>query len=139
MGFFLDIVPFHNGVTCIRLPTLVQVCSRTLIKFTYKMSCFAVNIYKSYWRFVSIKPSVQSSILDWEVRRLGMRDTLKHGTITVSGFGYFQKNCRFLWGKNVSKKNLGSTIHYTYTSYNKYFRLCMASEELRLNEIGLFL
>ena len=33
------------------------------------------------------------------VRRLGMRDTLKHGTITVSGFGYFHKNCRFLWKK----------------------------------------
>ena len=46
-------------------------------------------------------------------------DTLKHGTITVSGFGYFHKNCRFLWKKNVSKTNLGSTIHYTYTSYNK--------------------
>ena len=75
-----------------------------------------------------------SSIFDWEVRRLGMRDTLKHGTITVSGFGYFHKNC----GKNVSKTNLGSTIHYIYTSYNKYFRLCMVSEELRLNEIGLF-
>ena len=28
-----------------------------------------------------------SSIFDWKVRRLGMRDTLKHGTITVSGFG----------------------------------------------------
>ena len=39
-----------------------------------------------------------------------------------------------------SKTNLGSTIHYnTYTSYNKYFRLCMVSEELRLNEIGLHL
>ena len=80
-----------------------------------------------------------SSIFDQEVRRLGMRDPLKHGTITVSGFGYFHKNCRFLLGKNVSKTNLGSTIHYTYTSYNKYFRLRMVSEELRFNEIGLFL
>ena len=80
-----------------------------------------------------------SSIFDWEVHRLGMRDPLKHGKITVSGFGYFHKNCRFLWEKNVSKRNLGSTIHYTYTSYNKYFQLCMVSEELRLNEIGLFL
>ena len=51
-----------------------------------------------------------SSIFDWEVRRFGMRDKLKHGTITVSGFGYFHKNCRFLCGKNVSKTNLGSTI-----------------------------
>ena len=74
-----------------------------------------------------------STIFDSEVRRLGKRDTLKHGT-TVSGFGYFHKNCRFMWGKNVSKTNLGSTIHYTYTSYNKYFRLCMVSEELLLKE-----
>ena len=80
-----------------------------------------------------------SSIFDWEVCRLGMRDTLKHGAKTVSRFGYFHKISRFLWGKNVSKTNLGSTIHYTYMSYNKYFRLCMVSEELRLNEIGLFL
>ena len=81
-----------------------------------------------------------SSIFDWEVhlRRLGMRDTLKHGTITVSGLGYFHKNCRFLWGKNVSK-TLGRTIHYTNTSYDKQFRLWMVSEELRHNEIGLFL
>ena len=75
---------------------------------------------------------------DLKVRRLGMRYTLNHGTITVSGFGYFHKNFRFLWGKNVSKTNLGRTIHYTYTSYDKYFRLCMVSEELRLNEIGLW-
>ena len=58
-------------------------------------------------------------------------NALKRGTITISGFGYFHKN--------ASKTNLGSTIHYTYTSYNKYFRLCMVLEELRLNEIGLFL
>ena len=58
--------------------------------------------------------------IDWEVRRLGMRDTLKLGTITVSGFGYFHKNCRFLWEKNVSKtKGSTCTIHYTYTSYKK--------------------
>ena len=44
------------------------------------------------------------SIFDWEVRRLGMRDTLKHGTITVSGFGYFHKNCRFLWGKMFQRQ-----------------------------------
>ena len=66
--------------------------------------------------------STMSSIFDWEVRRLGMRDTLKHGRITVSGFEYFLKKCRFLWEKNISKTNLGSTIHYTYTLYNKYFR-----------------
>ena len=80
-----------------------------------------------------------SSIFDWEERRLGMRDTLKHGTLTVSGFGYFHKNCRFPWEKTMfQRQNLGSTIHYTYTSYNKYSRLCMVSEELRLNEISLF-
>ena len=66
-------------------------------------------------------------------------NALKHGTISVSGFLYFHKNCCFLLKKNVSKKNLGSTIHYIYTTYNKYFRFCMVSEELRLNEIGLFL
>ena len=44
-----------------------------------------------------------SSIFDWEVRRLGMRDMLKHRTMTVSGFGYFHKNCRFLWEKNCFK------------------------------------
>ena len=76
-----------------------------------------------------------SSIFDWEVRRLGVRDTLKHGTITVSGFEYFHKNYRFLWGKQCYKDKLGSAIHYTYTSYNKYFRLCVVSEEFRLNEI----
>ena len=77
-----------------------------------------------------------SSIFDWEVRRLGMRNPLKHGTITVSDLDIFKK-LPFSVGKNVSKTNLGSTIHYIYTSYNKYFRLCMVSEELRLNEIGL--
>ena len=51
----------------------------------------------------------------------------------------FTKNAVFCGKKNVSKTNLGSTIHYTYTSYDKYFRLCMVSEELRLNEIGLVL
>ena len=49
----------------------------------------------------------------------------------------FSQKLPFYVGKNVSKTNLGSTIHYIYTSYNKYFRLCMVSEELRLNEIGL--
>ena len=51
----------------------------------------------------------------------------------------FSQKLPFSVGKNnVSKTNLGSTIHYTYTSYNKYSRLCMVSEELRLNEISLF-
>ena len=72
--------------------------------------------------------------LDWEVLRLGMRERVKtrnDNSLTVSGFGYFHKKLSFTVEKNVSKTNLGSTIHYTYTSYNKYFRLCMVSEELK--------
>ena len=82
-----------------------------------------------------------SSIFDWEVRRLGMRDTLKYGTISKRSpnLDIFTKIVVFCGEKNVSKTNLGRTIHYTYMSYDKYFRLCMVSEELRLNEIGLFL
>ena len=72
--------------------------------------------------------------VDW-----AFANALKHGTTRSPDLDIFTKNCRFLWGENVSKTNLGSTIHYTYTSYNKYFRLCMVSEELRLNEISLFL
>ena len=108
--------------------------------------CFGCFAWRTGWicrplieQTDAILQCSMSSIFDWEVRRLGMRDTLRRRTITVSGFGYFHKNCRFLWEKNVSKTNLGSTIHYIYTSYNKYFRLCMVSEELHLNEIGLFL
>ena len=76
------------------------------------------------------------------VRRLGMRVTLKHGTITVSAdLDIFTEIAVFCGKFFFSKTNLGSIIHYTYTSYtcNKYFRLCVVSEELRLNEIGLFL
>ena len=82
-----------------------------------------------------------NSIFDWEVRRLGMRDALKNGTITVTLriWIFSQKIAVFCGKKNVSKTNLGSTIHYTNTSYNKYFQLCMVSEELQLNEIGLTL
>ena len=80
-----------------------------------------------------------SSIFDWDVSRLGMRERVKTRTDNVFRIWIFHKNCRFLWKKNVSKTK-GSTIHYTYTtSYIKFFRLCMDSEELRLNEIGLFL
>ena len=83
--------------------------------------CFVCRFCVAYWVNLPSFNHLQctmSGIFDWEVRRLGMRDTLRHGTITVSGFGYFHKNCRFLWEKNASKTNLGSTIHYTYTSYN---------------------
>ena len=31
-------------------------------------------------------------------------NALKHGTITVSGFGYFHKNCRFQWEKMVQRQ-----------------------------------
>ena len=48
----------------------------------------------------------------------------------------FSQKLLFSVGKKNSKTNLRSTIHNTYTSYNKYFRLCMVSEELQLNEIG---
>ena len=70
-----------------------------------------------------------------------MRDAFKHGTISKRSpdLDIFTKIAVFCGEKNVSKTNLGSTIHYTYTSYNKYLQLCMVSEELRLNEIGLFL
>ena len=87
------------------------------------------------WRYARKSSTGYQSrkYVDWACAK-----ALKHGTITVSVFGYFHKNRRFLWEKNVSKTNLGSTIHYVFTSYNKYFRLCMVSEELRLNEIGLF-
>ena len=53
-----------------------------------------------------------SSISDWEVRRLGMRDTVRHGTITVSGFGYFHKNCCFLWGKFFFQRQI-QEVQYT--------------------------
>ena len=82
-----------------------------------------------------------SSIFDWEVRQLGMRERVKTRNENSPDLYIFYKNYRFLWEKYVTKTNFGSTIHYTYTSYmyKKYFRLCMVSEELQLNEIGLFL
>ena len=52
-----------------------------------------------------------SFIFDWEGRRLGMRDTLKHGTIKVSGFGYFHKNCVFR-GKKIFQRQI-QEVHYT--------------------------
>ena len=80
-----------------------------------------------------------SSIFDWEVRRLGMRERVKTRTDNGLRIWIFSQKLPFFVEKNVSKTNLGSTIHYIYTSFNKYFRLCMVSKELRLNEIGLFL
>ena len=52
-----------------------------------------------------------------------MCDTLKHGTITVYGFGYFHKNCRFLWGKKMFQKQIQEEqytipIHHMTNSSN---------------------
>ena len=67
-----------------------------------------------------------SSIFDWEVQRLGIRERVKTRNDNCLRIWIFSQKLRFSVEKNVSK-----TIHYTYTSYNKYFRLCMVSEELR--------
>ena len=63
-------------------------------------------------------------------------NALKHGTITVSGFGYFHKNCRFLWKKNVSKTNLGRTytipIHHitNITDFVWFQRSCGSTKSV---------
>ena len=80
-----------------------------------------------------------NAIFDWKVRRLRMRERVKTSNDNGLRIWIFSQKLPFSVEKNVSKTNLGSTIQYTYTSYNKYFRLGMVSEELRLNEIGLFL
>ena len=49
----------------------------------------------------------------------------RHGSITVSEFGYFLNFRVFCGKKIVLKTNLGSTKHYILTSYHKYFLLCM--------------
>ena len=63
-----------------------------------------------------------SSIFDWEVhvRRLGMREHLKTRNDNGLRIWIFSQKLPFSEEKNVSKSNLGITIHYTYTSYNKY-------------------
>ena len=73
------------------------------------------------------------------VHRLGMRERVKTRNDNGLRIWIFSQKLPFFVENNVSKTNYGSTIHYTYTSYNKYFRLCVVTEELRLNEIGLFL
>ena len=75
-----------------------------------------------------------SSIFDSEVRRLGMRERVKTRNDNDLRIWIFSQKLPF----SVEKK-LGSTLHYNYTSYYKYFRLSRVSEELRLNEVGLFL
>ena len=79
-----------------------------------------------------------SSIFDWEVRRVGMREGVRTRNDSGLRIWIFSQKLRFSVKKKCFRENLESTIHYTYTSYNKYFRLCMVSEELRLNEIGVF-
>ena len=80
-----------------------------------------------------------SSTFDWEVRRLGMRERVKTRNDNGLRIWIFSQKLPFYVEKNVWKTNLGSTIHYNFTSYIKYFRQFMVSEELRVNEIGLFL
>ena len=80
-----------------------------------------------------------SSILYWEVRRMGMRQRVKTRNDNGLRIWIFSQKLSFYVEKKISKTNLVSRINYTYTLYNKYFRICMVSEELRLNEIGLFL
>ena len=60
------------------------------------------------------------SIFDWEVRRVGMRERVKTRDDNGLRIWIFSQKLPFSVGKNVSKTNLGSTIHFTYTSYNKY-------------------
>ena len=80
-----------------------------------------------------------SSICDSEVRRLGMRERAKTRNDNGLRIRIFSHKLPFSVGKNVSRTNLVSTIHYIYTSYNNISDFVLVSEELRLNEIGLFL
>ena len=52
-----------------------------------------------------------------EVRRLGMRKRVKTRNDSGLHIWIFSQKLPFSVGKNVSKTNLGSTIHYIYTSY----------------------
>ena len=71
-------------------------------------------------KLMHLQYSTMSSIFDLEVRRLGMRDTLRHARKDNGlRIWIFSQKLPFSVEKNVSKTNLGSTIHYTYTSYNK--------------------
>ena len=79
------------------------------------------------------------NVFYWEERRLGMRERVNTRNDNGLRIWIFSQKLPFSMEKHVSKTNLGSAIRYTYTSYNKYFRLCMVSEEFRLNEIGLFI
>ena len=52
-----------------------------------------------------------SSIFDWEVHRLGMRDTLIHGTITSPDLDIFTKIAVFC-GKNMFQRQI-LEVQYT--------------------------
>ena len=82
---------------------------------------------------------LQCTISDKEVRRLGMRGRVKTRNDNGLRIWIFLQKIAIFRGKTMFQRHRGSTIHYIYTLYNKYFRLCMVSEELRLNEIRLFL
>lgn len=65
------------------------------------------------------------------------RKHTRHRSITISELFCCSKNiCVFCGKKIVLKTNLGITKHCIHTSYHKYSRLCMVSEEMRLHEIG---
>ena len=72
-------------------------------------------------RFISKLMHLQCTIMssiDWKVRRLGMRERVKTRNDNGLRIWIFSQKLPFSVEKNVSKTNLGSTIHYTYTSYN---------------------
>ena len=59
-----------------------------------------------------------SSIFDWEVSRLGMRERVKTRTDNVFRIWIFHKNCRFLWGKKCFKdKRKYNTLYLYYVIY----------------------
>ena len=62
--------------------------------------------------------------LDWEVRRLGMRETLNHETITVSGFGYFHKNLPFTVEKKLFQRQIQEVRYTTPIVFVWFQRSC---------------
>ena len=74
-----------------------------------------------------------------------MRERVKTRNDNGPWIWIFSQKLPFSVGKNVFKDKLRAvqyTIplrHIYYTLRHIYFRLCMVSEELRLNEIGPFL
>ena len=58
-----------------------------------------------------------NAIFDWEVRRLRMRERVKTWNDNGLRIWIFSQKLPFSVEKNVSKTNLGSIVHYTYTLY----------------------